>query len=417
MIITAGENISSVEIEIALAGHPAVLEYAVVAAPDARWGEVPVALVVLKPGCGRDRQGPSGVLPATDGPLKVPREIHFRDALPKGGTGKILKAELREPFWAGFDKPGPLTGLVARPDCRTGVRPVPYDAVVSDLSALAFGGSIAGIAGGLSLLVHGFAGYRRASRVADVATSRIASLAVGEVRVSGRVEPAELTLVSPLQSRTCVYYRAHVHQGEGRNRRTVLDDERAVGFRIRDESGAIRVFPRGASWDVPPRFRESGSLSGDEPVGLNPRDGPAIQAGVPDRAELVAKLLTVHHGLDRSGPGDMPADSAALFGDPLATMMPTARRDYEESRIELGETVTIVATALPFDQLARPRRLGRRGRRCGRRTNGRDRGPRDCRGSRGRAGRRDARVECRRGVGECRNPGIRHWASGSRAEA
>ncbi len=226
--------------------------------------------------------------------------------------------------------------------------------MVSDLSALAFGGSIAGIAGGLSLLVHGFAGYRRASRVADVATSRIASLAVGEVRVSGRVEPAELTLVSPLQSRTCVYYRAHVHQGEGRNRRTVLDDERAVGFRIRDESGAIRVFPRGASWDVPPRFRESGSLSGDEPVGLNPRDGPAIQAGVPDRAELVAKLLTVHHGLDRSGPGDMPADSAALFGDPLATMMPTARRDYEESRIELGETVTIVATALPFDQLADP---------------------------------------------------------------
>ena len=104
IIISAGENISSVEIEVALGTHPAVLETAVVAAPDARRGEVPVAIVVLKPDApvatGKELRAHCRRLLA---PYKVPREIHFRDALPKGGTGKILKAELREPFWAGLE--------------------------------------------------------------------------------------------------------------------------------------------------------------------------------------------------------------------------------------------------------------------------------------------------------------------------
>ena len=104
IIIRGGENISSVEIEIALRAHPAVLECAVVAAPDDKRGEVPVALVVLKPGATATVKELRGVLPRAPGRgFKVPREIHFRDALPKGGTGKILKAELREPFWAGLD--------------------------------------------------------------------------------------------------------------------------------------------------------------------------------------------------------------------------------------------------------------------------------------------------------------------------
>ena len=103
IIITAGENISSVEIEVALGSHPSVLECAVVAAPDDKRGEVPVAVVVLKP----DTAATAGELRAHCrerlAANKVPREIHFRDALPKGGTGKILKAELREPFWAGLE--------------------------------------------------------------------------------------------------------------------------------------------------------------------------------------------------------------------------------------------------------------------------------------------------------------------------
>jgi len=103
IIISSGENMSSVEIEIALASHPSVLECAVVAAPDEKRGEVPVAVVVLKP----DMATTAGELRAWCRDRlagnRVPREIHFRDALPKGGTGKILKAELREPFWAGLD--------------------------------------------------------------------------------------------------------------------------------------------------------------------------------------------------------------------------------------------------------------------------------------------------------------------------
>ncbi|MGB8645575.1 MAG: long-chain-fatty-acid--CoA ligase [Anaerolineae bacterium] len=104
IIISGGENISSVEIENALYTHPAVFECAVVAAPDEKWGEVPVAVVSLKPGaqatadelmaCAREK------LPV----FMVPKRIEFRDQLPKGGTGKILKAEIRQPYWVGRDK-------------------------------------------------------------------------------------------------------------------------------------------------------------------------------------------------------------------------------------------------------------------------------------------------------------------------
>ncbi|HEY6058842.1 MAG TPA: fatty acid--CoA ligase [Candidatus Limnocylindrales bacterium] len=102
IIIRGGENMSSVEIENVISAHPAVLECAVVAAPDDTYGEVPVALVVLKP----DARATVGELRAFCrqglARFKIPREFQFRDALPKGGTGKILKAELREPFWKGL---------------------------------------------------------------------------------------------------------------------------------------------------------------------------------------------------------------------------------------------------------------------------------------------------------------------------
>jgi fatty-acyl-CoA synthase len=103
IIISAGENISSVEIEVALGAHPAVLECAVVAAPDDKRGEVPVAIVVLKPDATATATELRAFCRDHLAAHKVPREIQFRDALPKGGTGKILKAELREPFWAGLE--------------------------------------------------------------------------------------------------------------------------------------------------------------------------------------------------------------------------------------------------------------------------------------------------------------------------
>ena len=104
IIIRGGENISSVEIENAVASHPAVLECAVIAAPDDRWGEVPVALVVLKDGAVATAQELRRHVRSQLADFKVPRTIEFRDSLPKGGTGKILKAELREPFWSGREK-------------------------------------------------------------------------------------------------------------------------------------------------------------------------------------------------------------------------------------------------------------------------------------------------------------------------
>ncbi len=103
IIISSGENISSVEIEVALGAHPAVLESAVVAAPDDKRGEVPVAIVVLKPDATVTPKELRVFCRQRLAAHKVPREIHFRDALPKGGTGKILKAELREPFWVGLE--------------------------------------------------------------------------------------------------------------------------------------------------------------------------------------------------------------------------------------------------------------------------------------------------------------------------
>jgi fatty-acyl-CoA synthase len=104
IIISGGENISSVEIENCLYAHPKVFEAAVVAAPDEKWGEVPRALVVLKPGQTATEQEIIDFCKANLAGFKVPKSIEFRDTLPKGGTGKILKADLREPFWKGQEK-------------------------------------------------------------------------------------------------------------------------------------------------------------------------------------------------------------------------------------------------------------------------------------------------------------------------
>ena len=225
---------------------------------------------------------------------------------------------------------------------------------MSDLSNLLLAGSVTGIAGGLWLLARGLVSYRRAGRVSDIATSRIETLAVGEVRVTGRIEPAELTLVSPLQSRTCVYYRARVRERDSRNERTVLDDERAVGFRVRDESGAIRIFPRGGTWDVPSSFIDSDSFLGEAPAGVELRTGPVLEPAAPDRDALVARLLTVRPALGGFGLGMAAGSDGVGRWDPLAAEGRSRRRHYEEARIEPGDTVTVVGTAMPFDQLSDP---------------------------------------------------------------
>ena len=104
IIIRGGENIASIEIERILYSHPAVLECAVIAIPDSRWGECPLAFVVLRMGhpCTPDilMQHCRTRLAS----FKVPGRIELVNSLPKGGTGKIQKRVLRETYWAKTDK-------------------------------------------------------------------------------------------------------------------------------------------------------------------------------------------------------------------------------------------------------------------------------------------------------------------------
>ena len=101
IIISGGENISSVEIEDVFYQHPAVLEAAVIAVPDDRWGEVPLALVVLKPG----QTAPEAELLAFAAErlprFKHPKAVVVYPEFPKTGTGKIIKTEIREQYWQG----------------------------------------------------------------------------------------------------------------------------------------------------------------------------------------------------------------------------------------------------------------------------------------------------------------------------
>lgn len=101
MIISGGENVYSAEVENALAQHAAVACCAVIGIPSVEWGESVHAVVVLKP----DVQATAEALIAHCKTLiagyKCPRSVEFRDALPMSGAGKILKNELRKPFWQG----------------------------------------------------------------------------------------------------------------------------------------------------------------------------------------------------------------------------------------------------------------------------------------------------------------------------
>jgi len=102
IIISGGENISSIEVEKAIFAHTAVLECAVVSAPDSKWGEIPAAFVVLKPGQTLTQEELCAFLEPRIARFKIPRLFEFLETpLPKTGTGKIVKRELREMFWKG----------------------------------------------------------------------------------------------------------------------------------------------------------------------------------------------------------------------------------------------------------------------------------------------------------------------------
>jgi fatty-acyl-CoA synthase len=104
IIISGGENISSIEVERVLYRHPAVLEAAVVGVPDDRWGEVPKAYVVLRPGQSATEEELIAFCRRHLAHFKCPKQVEFLAELPKTSTGKIQKFVLREREWAGREK-------------------------------------------------------------------------------------------------------------------------------------------------------------------------------------------------------------------------------------------------------------------------------------------------------------------------
>jgi fatty-acyl-CoA synthase len=103
IIISGGENISTIEVEAAIDSYPGVLEVAVVSHPDAKWGERPKAFVVLKPGEAPTAEQIIAHVRTQIAHYKAPDRVEFVESLPKTATGKIRKVELRDAEWAGHD--------------------------------------------------------------------------------------------------------------------------------------------------------------------------------------------------------------------------------------------------------------------------------------------------------------------------
>jgi len=104
VIITGGENVSSIEVEDCLFQHPAVLEAAVIGVPDEKWGETIKGLVVLRPGQQATERELIDFCRSRMAHFKCPTSVEVRDALSRTATGKLQKFKLREPYWAGRDR-------------------------------------------------------------------------------------------------------------------------------------------------------------------------------------------------------------------------------------------------------------------------------------------------------------------------
>ena len=100
MIVTGGENVYSAEVENAVAKHPAIGQCAVIGIPDEKWGEAVHAIVILKDGQRASARAIIDHCRTLIAGYKCPRSIAFRtDPMPLSGAGKVLKRELRKPYW------------------------------------------------------------------------------------------------------------------------------------------------------------------------------------------------------------------------------------------------------------------------------------------------------------------------------
>ncbi|MFO1265338.1 MAG: AMP-binding protein, partial [Rubrivivax sp.] len=104
MIISGGYNVYPAEVEHALAAHAAVAESGVFAVPDEKWGEAVHATVVLRPGMKATEDEMIAFVKERVAYFKVPKAVHFADALPKTPVGKIVRRVLREPYWVGHGR-------------------------------------------------------------------------------------------------------------------------------------------------------------------------------------------------------------------------------------------------------------------------------------------------------------------------
>jgi len=103
VIITGGENVFPAEVEAVLARHPDIADVAVIGVPDDRWGETVHAVVVARL-AGLDAAALIGFAREQLAGFKCPTGVTVAPALPRNATGKVLRAALREPFWAGRDR-------------------------------------------------------------------------------------------------------------------------------------------------------------------------------------------------------------------------------------------------------------------------------------------------------------------------
>lgn len=210
-----------------------------------------------------------------------------------------------------------------------------------------------GLVGGIVLFVRGLIAYRRDRLISSVATSTLDGIAAGEVRVSGVVEPINGTLISPLQSVPCVWYQARV-ETTGDNARVLMAEEQSREFRIKDETGEIRVVPRGARWEIGPVFDERTSWTGGEPAGLKRRAGAAFGTLERDpqtmseleREAAAQALLTVQRPVAAT-----PADDWDQGGGSFFAAKQSEGRRYREARLEPGQTVTVLGQAWPWSEV------------------------------------------------------------------